>query len=816
MNNSTPGAIGTERLYQLLPELYRWRDQNSGAPLQAFLAILEGEFQALTTDISATYDNWFIQTCDNWVVPYIAELLGVEDAAQSAQLPFTQRRRVANTIAYRRRKGTAAILEQVLWDITNWHVHVVEFYRRLATTQHGNVPASTAATLSLRDSMALADGLGPLSTLTCTADLRKITVNRTTEPDAPAPPPVVDRHQLGLYNRDNVGIYFWRIRAYSVDQATPFVDQPPAAEEPPSANQPPAAEEPQACDKAMAPIFSFAPAGFPRPLFNRPTALRSLTVQATKENLPIPITRAGLAADLQRHARQVKNADNGGQPAGLDRANSQFYGPARSLHIARVRAECGEIPVAVPPNEVAVAYLGLARPLADLQTQYPQKTVLVDPELGRIAWLGDAVSAPELVINYTYGLSADIGGGPYPRHDQVIATEQPFCEIRVATGCVDTPKWADAVKNVAQASSITHALALWHDYCQQNSLQPRGLIHLLDNGVYTLSEGKADIWLPPQAELAIVASDGVQPTLDGNQNPLRLWTEPPTSCAVRRVEAQNQPSNALASTPSAETITDRRLALSGLRLLGNLEFMPSNTETAPQVNLLVCNIDHCTLLGKLYIDCHDQKAPACVLTLDHSIIGSVEIPAAVAALQITDSILDRTIIDCKRSQTEQPTAAICMKGDLHGGQTPPTINLMRSTILGESWLPRVDLLTDMIFAGRLTVADTQNGIVRSSYLAAGSVTPPCSQCLHAAACPDPTSKCQSYVGLLLFTATTYGQPGYAQLSQACAAAIREGSEHRAELGAFAHLYQPQRAASIQRMLDQYLPLGLHVGITYVT
>ncbi|AOW98760.1 MULTISPECIES: hypothetical protein [Moorena] len=48
------------------------------------------------------YDNWFIETCDSWVMPYIAELLGIEDLNDEKQIIFSQRTRIANTIRYRR------------------------------------------------------------------------------------------------------------------------------------------------------------------------------------------------------------------------------------------------------------------------------------------------------------------------------------------------------------------------------------------------------------------------------------------------------------------------------------------------------------------------------------------------------------------------------------------------------------------------------------------------------------------------------------------------------------------------------------------
>ena len=72
---------GTDRLYKLLPELYRWRDESHSQSLRVFLALIEQELHVLETDTAAMYENWFIQTCEDWVVPYIAELLGIRNAA---------------------------------------------------------------------------------------------------------------------------------------------------------------------------------------------------------------------------------------------------------------------------------------------------------------------------------------------------------------------------------------------------------------------------------------------------------------------------------------------------------------------------------------------------------------------------------------------------------------------------------------------------------------------------------------------------------------------------------------------------------------
>ena len=142
----------SDRLYNLLPAIYRIRDVEKGEPLRALLAVIETEFQSIEKDIDGLYHNWFIETCDEWVVPYIGDLLGVHGLHTIDNKTFSLRPYVANTIAYRRRKGTAAVLEQVAHDVTGWHAHVVEYFQLLSMTQQlHNVMLSRGKTLDLRD-----------------------------------------------------------------------------------------------------------------------------------------------------------------------------------------------------------------------------------------------------------------------------------------------------------------------------------------------------------------------------------------------------------------------------------------------------------------------------------------------------------------------------------------------------------------------------------------------------------------------------------------------------------------------------------------
>src|SRR5207302_10175804 len=71
------------------------------------------------------------------------------------------RREVANTIAYRRRKGTLALLELLANDVAGWPARAVEFYKLLGWNQNLNhLHLRRARTLDVRwvDKLDLIDG----------------------------------------------------------------------------------------------------------------------------------------------------------------------------------------------------------------------------------------------------------------------------------------------------------------------------------------------------------------------------------------------------------------------------------------------------------------------------------------------------------------------------------------------------------------------------------------------------------------------------------------------------------------------------------
>ena len=183
-------SLTADRLYALLPAVYRLRDADRGEPLRALVAALAQEFAALEENIAQLYDDQFIETCAEWVSPYIGDLIGYRPLHGAAPKIASPRAEVANTIGYRRRKGTALMLEQLAADVTSWPAHAVEFFEQLATTQYmKHIRLYAPATADLRATRAMFEQGGPFNKVAHTAEMRR--------PESGA----------GRYNIPNIGIF---------------------------------------------------------------------------------------------------------------------------------------------------------------------------------------------------------------------------------------------------------------------------------------------------------------------------------------------------------------------------------------------------------------------------------------------------------------------------------------------------------------------------------------------------------------------------------------------------------------------------------
>ena len=459
-----------ERLYKLLPAIYRARDAAQGEPLRALLAIIEREMDLIQRDIEGLYDDWFIETCAEWVVPYIADLLGVRHlhSVGSAGI-FSQRAYVANTLRLRRRKGTAPVLEQLARDVTGWPARVVEFFERLITTQHVNhVRPHNLTTVDLRQGNSLELLGGPFETATHTAEVRRIEVER------------------GTYNIPNLGLFLWRLQPYFVVESTP-----------------------RPVDDHHDGRYRFSPWGNDMPLFHRPQTETEISHLAEEINVPGRLRRRALYDDLEALRQALVDDEPHPRSRFLPVDNPAFQIlrdngagkltpiPAAEILICDLGDIQGEADWRRPPTSKSYTsrtkFDHSVEPPVPLTRELPIQ-VAVDPERGRLAFPAGIIPK-RLAVSYAYGFSSDIGGGPYGRRD--ILAVPASRETWTRTVAKHDP--------AADHSSLAEALTEWMDGDEED-----GILTIADSDTYAEA---ITLTMASQRHLVIQAAEGERPTL---------------------------------------------------------------------------------------------------------------------------------------------------------------------------------------------------------------------------------------------------------------------------------------------------------------
>jgi hypothetical protein len=688
----------TERLYHLLPAIYRQRDAAQGEPLRALLAVMETELQAMEADIEGLYENWFIETCEEWVVPYIADLLGISNLGDQESTRLSHRAYVANTIAYRRRKGVTAILESVTLDVTGWRSRVVEMFDTVSVTQSINhVRSDKGRTMDIRNKAALEQLNLPFDIASYTADVRRINS------------PYAIR---GKANVLNVGLFIWRLQSYPIHCGQ--------------------------AGSAQAECYTFHPLGRDMPLFNRPQTKTDIAQRTDVVHLPVPITFEAFAADLQEYSTQ-----NAGKSADQGSLNTAFYGPDRSFHII-----LDNLPLL--PSQIVSRRL---EPWPD--TRPEAGAVWVDVERGRLVvpTSRDGQSSSGVEVSYGYGFSGDLGGGPYDRHQTLAdSTIQGI--------------WFQPIKG---GGGLQSALEDW-----QTSAEPRGVLRIQDNGIYTSGNSHTPsitIPLPSTSQLTLEAADGVRPAL--------------------------QASDVTVAAPD----TGATLTLNGLLLEGTLILHGKLTLT----------LTHCTVLGGVKA----AQGAKVQLIITSSIVGPIRLPDQQATLTITDSIIDSRPDAATLAEKAEVFAIAADSTNAPG----PLTTLERTTVFGSVNVGELALASNVIFTSPMTVYRHHAGSFRFSYVPTQSTTPGRYRCQPDLALENANHDEAQSLRLHLtprFTSVAYGEPGYAQLSQQCPDAIATGADDGSEMGAFHLLHQPQRRAYLKLNLEEYVPSGLDVGVFYIS
>ncbi len=453
-----------ERLYPLLPAIYRARDAAQGEPLRAFLAVAEAEARRVEADIDGLYENWFIETCEDWVVPYIADLLGVRRLPAIGGPGFNQRTHVAKTLSYRRRKGTEALLPDLARDVTGWPVRAIEMFRLTAAAQHLAFLRPSNHSLDVRDLSALDRLATPFDSIVRTPDVRRISED------------AVVRHNL-----PDIAVFAFRLASYRIEDQRALPSDPSSA--PPQAS------------------FRFSPVIFDdQLLFNPPS--EDDGASGEERDLPLPVRPAALDEALEGLRKALANvpaAERDDLAKKLLAAPLPFFGARPPVFDIAVDG------ASVPAQEILIADLSSfdAPPKTkeyrdrDGKIQSLPITVAVDPLLGRLVFADpDKVKSGKVRVGYSYGGSGDIGAGPY----DFIGRRDPDR----TTSEADSPqKRAETLSAVVNDPDVH-------------------LVEVTDNGIYSVNTA----FTVPNKALEIRAASRRRPTVNLesrlSENPLEV------------------------------------------------------------------------------------------------------------------------------------------------------------------------------------------------------------------------------------------------------------------------------------------------------
>ncbi len=156
-------------LYELLPALYRVRDE--GGELSEFLRVLAAPLAELRQNIEELHGDLFIDTCNDWVIPYLADMVGVELIFPDAR---SNRRDVRGAVSWRRRKGTRQALEEMASDLSGQMVVTQEGWKRLLLVQDLNLPRTERTVTDVRQPLLAEGATGPLDGAYHVVDARDI------------------------------------------------------------------------------------------------------------------------------------------------------------------------------------------------------------------------------------------------------------------------------------------------------------------------------------------------------------------------------------------------------------------------------------------------------------------------------------------------------------------------------------------------------------------------------------------------------------------------------------------------------------------
>ena len=843
-------AYYADRLWQLLPGVYRANDSDDPqvtGPLQELTARIGAQIAVVRRSIDRLWADQSIETSDDWVIPYIGDLL---DTNLVNGLDARGRRLdVAKTIHYRRRKGTLAVLEEIARDVTGWDAHVVEAFRRLSRTRHNLDPpvgpgplAAALPTQCLRtplpagapDAHDFLQHEGLIGRLTGTPAGGFADVRMLHGADLAGSPfdeyfhtadVRLGRGAVGWYGIPKLLVFLWRLESFAVVGGTP-VPVTGCTDE-----------------------YVFDPTGRFVPLFLEPLqpeaddAVDSWT-SVREWDVPGPFTSS----------LQFAIADPGTE----DPRHAPY-------------PDASHIPVFASASSGAPA-----EPAA----------IEVWPELGQFRV--DSPLEPGLAVSYQYGFPAAIGAGPY---DRTLLGDPPPAsgtERKVSGGAgLDTALTAsNGTGTVTIGDSLTYGAV--SDV--GSTAAPIGslLVRAGDEvrPVVRLPEPAA-AGDPPVAWLFTGGGENAELTLDGllvsggdvvlrgafktvrftgcttdpgtldetgdayassaDQRPLapvRIWIEADPDaaagapgaivellvdhCVLGPIRTRNggavetlsiSDSVVQGTSPattgsdlSASDVSDPELlakALGSDDPLSKTVFSALSTGAQDAITKFLEDggLLSGTALGKIVAGLNSIIDGGASIYSDEAFLGVTLDPRA-AALRAEGAAVDTAAFNRALLEDAYPVALSPAALALSEG----TVVLRCVTVIGRAFVHRLQA-SDAILDGFTVAEDSQDGCVRFSAVTSGSSVPRryCSVTIAADAA--------------LFTSSAFGEPGYGQLLETADrtivggtpnVTITAGAETGSEMGAYSSRLAPIKERGLLSKYAEYMPLGLTPVVVHVT
>ena len=743
-----------DKLYGLLPAYIRERDVTEGAPLKALLRVVETQADRIEADIEQLANNAFIETAEPWVIPYIGDLVGTTPLFDESRITGF------DTLAEIFSDLTGPSLKPIIGLSNRADVAKTIYYRRRKGTLlmleelARDVTGWSAHAVEFFELLVWTQWIRNHLRLHAprTADIRSVERMDRLDRAFDEITHTVDVREISQHDG-------W----HNIKNIGFFLWRL-------ISHRLERVEARQQTDIPGGFAYLFSLLGNSVPLFTAERREGDEAGLAGELHVPGPIRPARFWTDLVEFQEDPSLG------------YSEFYGAFD---------EVPGFPVAPDPSiEVFVdgAFVPTDRIVCrNLETwsQTATNEVGIDVARGRLV-LGPAlVPAGRVDVSYHYGFPASLGGGPYRRRAWEVQRDLPDTLVIPVNTSGDPGSF----------NSINGALGEW-----VIQSRPNCIIRVEDSRTY-----REALSIEPEDERFIVieATDGERPhlLLEGPLEIPGVHEEGRVTLSGLLIEGRVEITGSLGLLRLIHTTLVPGISISE-------DDLPAVIE--PSIWAADVDVDGQAINGELRVE------------MAFSIAGPIRMPAGAEGLFAFDSIIDGVGAPALASPTAED-------------EPGPPVRLERTTLRGETRVREFILGSECIFDGLVLAQRIQTGCLRFSYLPPGSHAPRRYRCQPDLAIRREIDRRERLAGGPIsdaekdlirtrlgqrirpeYTSEDYGQPAYLQLSLKAAPEIMTGSEDGSEMGAYAHLKQPQREANLRLRLEEYLPFGLEAGLIYVT